>query len=62
MSDASTLKLIVFVLSSAELESAKYVGGDGMEDLYVLRYRIDGKGIPKVFVAFPDVSPFYPLI
>jgi hypothetical protein len=62
VSDASTLKLIVFVLSSAELESAKYVGGDGMEDLYVLRYRSDGKGIPKVFVAFPDDSPFYPLI
>jgi hypothetical protein len=62
VSDASTLKLIVFVLSLVELESAKYVGGDGMEDLYVLRYRSDSKRIPKVFVAFPDDSPFYPLI
>jgi hypothetical protein len=61
VSDASALKLIVFVLSSAKLESAMYVGGDSMEDLYV-QYRSDSKGIPKVFVAFPDDSPFYPLI
>jgi hypothetical protein len=62
VSDASALKHIVFVLSTHELELAKYVGGDGMEDLYVLRYRSDGKAIPKTFVAFPDDSAFYPLM
>jgi hypothetical protein len=62
VSDASMLKSIIFVLTIKELELAKYVGGDGMEDLYVLRYRIDGKAIPQEFVAFPDDSPFYPLM
>jgi hypothetical protein len=28
----------------------------------VLQYRIDGKAIPKEFVAFPDDSLFYPLM
>jgi hypothetical protein len=46
----------------AELESAKYVVGDSMEDLYVLQYWSNGKGILKVFVAFPDDSPFYPVM
>lgn len=36
VSDTSKLRLIVFVLCIAELESAKYVSGDGMEDVYVL--------------------------
>ncbi len=59
---AQDLEAVVFVLRPADLESAQYVGGDGMEDLYVLRYRCDDKEIPKTFVPFPDDSPFYPLI
>ena len=62
VSDDRVLKHIVFVLSTEELELAKYVGGDGMEGLYVLRYRRDGKAIPMAFVAFPDNSVFYPLM
>ena len=59
---AQDLEAVVFVLRPTDLESAQYVGGDGMEDLYVLRYRCDDKEIPKTFVPFPDDSPFYPLI
>jgi hypothetical protein len=40
VSDASMLKLIVFVLCLAEWESTKYVDGDGMEDLNVLHIRV----------------------
>jgi hypothetical protein len=54
------LHLIVFVLCSVELESAKYGGDDGMEYLYVLQYESNGKRIPKIFVAFPDDSPSIP--
>jgi hypothetical protein len=59
---ANNLDAIVFVLRPEDLESAKYVGGDGMEDLYVLRYRSDDKEILKTFVPFPDDSPSYPVI
>jgi hypothetical protein len=52
----------VFVLRPEDLESAKYVGGDGMEDLFVLRYRSDDKEIIKTFVPFPDNLPSYPVI
>jgi hypothetical protein len=39
------------------LQTGKYVGGDGMEDIFVVRFRNDGKGISKSFVPFPDDSP-----
>jgi hypothetical protein len=59
---ANNLEAIVFVLCPEDLESAKYVGGDGMEDLFVLRYRSDDKEIHKSFVPFPDDLPSYPVI
>ena len=59
---AQDLEAVVFVLRPIDLESVKYVGGDSMEDLYVLRYRCDDKEIQKTFVPFPDDSPSYPLI
>jgi hypothetical protein len=33
-----------------------------MEDIFVVCFRNDGKGISKSFVPFPDDSPYYPVI
>jgi hypothetical protein len=57
------LEAVVFVLCPTDLESAKYVGGDGMEGLFVLRYRSDDIDILKTFVPpFPDNSHSYLVI
>ena len=58
----SLLASVVFILRPSDLETGKYVGGDGMEDIYVIRFRNDGKEISKSFVPFPDDSPKYPVI
>jgi hypothetical protein len=34
--NTNVLEAVVFVLRPTHLESAKYVGGDGLEDVYVL--------------------------
>jgi hypothetical protein len=59
---SNVLEAGVFVLCPAYLESTKYVGGDGMDDLFVLRYWSDGKEILKTCVPFPDNVPSYPVI
>jgi hypothetical protein len=33
-----------------------------MKDIFVVRFRNDGKGISKSFVPFPDNSPYYPVV
>ncbi len=58
----SLLTSVVFILRPSDLLTGKYVGGDGMEDIYVVRFRSDGKGISKSFVPFPDDSPYYPVV
>jgi hypothetical protein len=58
----SELSSVVFVLRPSDLQTGKYVGGDGMEDIFVVRFRNDGKGISKSFVPFPDDSPYYPVV
>jgi hypothetical protein len=44
------------------LQTGKYVGSDGMEDIFVVCFRNDGKVISKSFVPFPDGSPYYPTV
>ena len=58
----SLLTSVVFVLRPSDLLTGKYVGGDGIEDIYVVCFRSDGKGISKSFVPFPDDSPYYPVV
>jgi hypothetical protein len=56
---SNNLEAVVFVLCPTYLESAKYVGGDGMGDIFVLRYWSDDKEILKMSVPFPDDSLSY---
>jgi hypothetical protein len=44
------------------LQTGKYVGSDGMEDIYVVHFRNDGKGISKSFVPFHDDSSYVTMI
>jgi hypothetical protein len=53
----SWLSSVIFVLRPSDLQTGKYVGGGGMEDISVVRFRNDGKSISKSFVPFPDDSP-----
>jgi hypothetical protein len=58
----SRLSSFIFVLQPSDLQSDKYVGGDGREDTFVVHFRNDGNGISKSFVPFPDNSPYYPVV
>ena len=39
----SLLTYVIFVLQFSDLLTGKYVGGDGMEDIYVVCFRSDKK-------------------